>query len=120
MRNQVFRALMFFAVLLPGSSTAHAHDAAASQLRVATGMIAPFVLKEGDKLTGFSVELLNEVAHRMRVEFAWVDAGSRERQLEAVLRGDADLAMSAIEMTAEREQQVDFSLDYFHSGLQIL
>ena len=27
------------------------------QLRVATGMIAPFVLKEGDKLTGFSVEL---------------------------------------------------------------
>jgi len=39
-------------------------------LRVATGIIAPFVLKEGDKLTGFSVELWNEVARRMRVEFA--------------------------------------------------
>ena len=90
------------------------------QLRVATGMIAPFVLKEGDKLTGFSVELWNEVARRMRVEFAWVDVGLRDKQLEAVQRGDADLAMSAIVMTPEREQSVDFSLSYFHSGLQIL
>ena len=90
------------------------------QLRVATGMIAPFVLKEGDKLTGFSVELWNEVARRMRVEFAWVDAGLRDKQVEAVQRGDADIAMSAIVMTPEREQYVDFSLAYFHSGLQIL
>jgi ABC-type amino acid transport substrate-binding protein len=52
----------------------------------------------------------------MRVEFAWVDAGLRDKQLEAVQRGDADLAISAIVMTPEREQYVDFRslfpLDY--------
>ena len=104
----------------PPSLAAEVAGTPTRPLRVATGMIAPFVLKEGDKLTGFSVELWNEVARRMRVEFAWVDAGLRDKQLEAVQRGDADIAVSAIVMTPEREQSVDFSLSYFHSGLQIL
>ena len=60
------------------------------------------------------------MARRMRVDFAWIDAGLRDKQLEAVQRGDADIAMSAIVMTPEREQAVDFSLSYFHSGLQIM
>ncbi|HEY3179636.1 MAG TPA: transporter substrate-binding domain-containing protein [Casimicrobiaceae bacterium] len=115
--------VMLFLLALCSISPSFAAEVAATPtqpLRVVTGTIAPFVLKDGDKLTGFSVDLWNEVARRMRVEFAWVDAGSRDKQLEAVQRGDADIAISAIVMTPEREQYVDFSLSYFHSGLQIL
>ena len=120
--DRVSRVMLLLLALCssPLSLAAEVAATPTRQLRVATGMIAPFVFKEGDKMTGFSVELWNEVARRMRVEFAWVDAGLRDKQLEAVQRGDADIAMSAIVMTPEREQAVDFSLSYFHSGLQIL
>jgi ABC-type amino acid transport substrate-binding protein len=89
-------------------------------LRVATGALAPFVIREGDRFIGFSVDLWSELARRMRVEFVWVDEGSRANQLESVARGDADVAISAIVMTADRERILDFSQAYFDSGLQIM
>ena len=118
----VSRVALLLLVLCTGplSLAAEVATTPTRPLRVATGTVAPFVVKDGDKLTGFSVELWSEVARRMRVDFAWVDTGLREKQLEAVQRGDADVAISAIVMTPEREKSVDFSLSYFHSGLQIL
>ena len=40
--------------------------------------------------------------------------------LEAVRRGDADVAIAAIAITPEREQLVDFTHPYFNSGLEIM
>ena len=89
-------------------------------LRVATGRIAPFVIPEGGRLTGFSIDLWNELARRLRVESAWTDVGPSADQIQAVRRGDADVAISAITITQEREKVVDFSHPYFDSGLQIM
>jgi polar amino acid transport system substrate-binding protein len=90
-------------------------------VRVATGRIAPFVIPEGGRLTGFSIDLGNELARRLRVEFAWTDVGpSAADQIQAVRLGDADVAISAITITQEREKMVDFSHPYFDSGLQIM
>ena len=89
-------------------------------LHVATGRIAPFVIEEDGRLTGFSIDLWNELARRLRMEFVWTDVGSSADQIQAVRRGDADVAISAITMTQEREKVVDFSHPYFDSGLQIM
>ena len=97
--------------------------AAQSQtLRVATGQTAPFVLDENGVLTGFSIDLWQEIARRLKREFVWVKfpSNSSVEQLQAIVRGDADVAISAITMTPEREQSVDFSTSYFDSGLQIM
>src|SRR5437879_281602 len=94
-------------LVLACASPACAVEAAPLQtrpLRVATGALAPFVIKEGDRFTGFSVDLWSELARRIGVEFVWVDAGSRADQLESVPRADADVAISAIVMTPERER----------------
>lgn len=93
---------------------------AAGPLRVATGKIAPFVLKRGEQLTGFSVDMWSEIARRIGVDFVWIEAGLREEQLAALRSGDADMAISALVMTPKREQEIDFSLPYFNSGLQIM
>jgi ABC-type amino acid transport substrate-binding protein len=112
---------MCLTVLLAATSFA-AEPAAVpvAPLRVATGPLAPFVVSQDGRLTGFSVDLWNELARRMRVDFEWVDAGPRAEQVERVRRGDADVAISAIVMTPEREKIVDFSQSYFDSGLQIM
>src|SRR5262249_922774 len=89
-------------------------------LHVATGPIAPFVLKQGDQLTGFSIDLWNALARQLEVSSSFVELKTSSEQLQAVQRGDADVAISAITMTVEREELVDFSHPYFDSGLQIM
>ena len=89
-------------------------------LRVATAPIAPFVLKQGDQLTGFSIDLWTELARRLNVDSSWTELNATRELLPAVQRGDVDVAIAAITMTPEREQVVDFSHPYFDSGLQIM
>ena len=89
-------------------------------LRVATKVIAPFVLPKTDPLTGFSIDLWTELARRMRVEFTWSVVPTLPDLLRAVRRGDADVAIAAITITPEREKLLDFSYPYFDSGLQIM
>src|SRR5260221_102701 len=91
-------------------------------LRVATGQARPFVIEEDGKLTGFSIDLMNALAQRLDVKLALTNLGaqSQAEQLKSLQRGEADVAMSAIAMTAERERLVDFSMPYYDSGLQIM
>jgi len=78
------------------------------------------VLKRGEQLVGFSLDLWSELARRMRVDLVWVEAGLRDEQMETMRCGDADLVISASVMAPQREQYVDLSLSYFDSGLQIM
>ena len=106
----------------PCASAAAPAPAEAHGLRVVTGQIPPFVFKQGDALTGFSIDLWNALAQRLKADFSLTELGlhSESAQLQAVQRGDAEVAISAITMTAERERQVDFTIPYFDSGLQII
>lgn len=101
------------------TSAASAASAQPAALRVAIANVAPFVLPQGGEPQGFSIDIWNEVARRMRVDFAWRRM-ARAGLLPAVSHGDVDVAIAAITMTPERENAVDFSIPYFDSGLQIM
>jgi len=61
-------------------------------LRLATGVIEPFVVKRGNQLAVFSVDLWSEIARRMRVDFVWVEAGLRDEQMATMRRCDPTLS----------------------------
>lgn len=114
---------MALATICQAIPTAEAATTAPAQdrpLRVVTAATAPFVLPKTDPPAGFSIDLWNELARRMRVEFTWSVLSTQPELLQAVQRGDADVAIAAITMTPEREKVVDFSHPYFDSGLQIM
>ncbi|WP_341677395.1 transporter substrate-binding domain-containing protein [Niveibacterium sp. SC-1] len=106
------------------SPVAVAADAKAQALRtvvrVAVKPIAPFVIKQGAELSGFSVDLWSALAQSLKVDTAWVEVASVNEQLQAVRTGKADAAIAAITITQERDRLVDFTHPYFDSGLQIL
>jgi ABC-type amino acid transport substrate-binding protein len=77
-------------------------------LRVVTIATAPFVLPRTDPPVGFSVDLWNEVARRMHVDFTW-----------QIVR-DPSQTLGAIAVTPASDQIVDFSMPYFDSGLRIM
>lgn len=110
-------------VLLAGAARAADAPAAGPQtVRVATGPVAPFVSDRDGVLSGFSIELWAAIAQRLELQTRWVNLGpgGDAALIEAVSDGAADLAISAIAITAAREAKVDFSLPYFDGGLQIL
>jgi polar amino acid transport system substrate-binding protein len=69
---------------------------------------------------GFSIDLWNAVARQAHLQFAFVEAPTVRDILANVKEGRGDLAIAAISITAQREQEFDFSQPMFESGLQIM
>lgn len=89
--------------------------------RVAVHTLDPFVMRTGSgELTGFSVELWNEIAKRLNWTSEYLDVGNVGGQLAAVADGSAALAVGGISLTAERERAFDFSQPTLDAGLQII
>ena len=80
---------------LPGLITRA--DAAPRQLTVATRELAPFVMTGGDVKSGFTIDLLNEVAKHTGWTYNYLDGGNVQGLLKAVADGKADLGASAAE-----------------------
>ena len=107
--------IFLFLVLMPTPGQAQPES-----LRVATRIIKPFVFEEGGNLTGFSIELWQEVAIQLGTRTNYVVKPTLRELLDATQTGEADLAIAAISITEERERSWDFSHPMFDAGLQIL
>jgi ABC-type proline/glycine betaine transport system substrate-binding protein/ABC-type amino acid transport substrate-binding protein len=94
--------------------------AAASPLRVATMLFEPFVIFQGRQYTGFSIDLWNEIAEEIGLNYEIYGVNSLAKLLDDVERQAADLATAGIGITSLREMSLDFSHAYFESGLQIM
>jgi polar amino acid transport system substrate-binding protein len=90
------------------------------KLHVATRLIRPFVFEEGGRLTGFSIELWQEISKQMNVQSEFVVKPTVKELLASVAAHETTLGIAAISITAERELQWDFSQPMFDAGLQIL
>ncbi|MEH2355706.1 transporter substrate-binding domain-containing protein [Nostoc sp.] len=89
-------------------------------LLVATRVIPPFVLSNKGELSGFSIDLWRKIANQIGVESKFIEYSSVPQLLLAIKERKANLGISAISITAEREQNFDFSLPIFAGGLQIM
>jgi len=80
----------------------------------------PFSFLEGGVPSGFSIDLMTELASNLgrEVRFTYVD--NFADMLDAVEAGTVDGAIANISITADREEVVDFSQPIFESGLQIM
>jgi polar amino acid transport system substrate-binding protein len=93
---------------------------AQQKIRVVTKPVEPFSFTEGGKLVGFSIDLWEAVAKEAGFQFEMQNVESVPKMLEALKTRQADVAIAAISITAERHAVMDFSQPYFDSGLQIL
>ncbi|MEH2078378.1 MAG: transporter substrate-binding domain-containing protein [Nostoc sp.] len=89
-------------------------------LLVGTRVIPPFVLSNKGELSGFSIDLWRSIANQIGVESKFIEYSSVPELLSAIKDSKANLGIAAISITAEREQNFDFSLPIFAGGLQIM
>ncbi len=83
-----------------------------------SGLYKPFNYKEGGKLTGFDVEIGEEIASRMGLEANPV-TNPWETLTQGLKAEKFDAIIGSMAITDERLKQVDFSRPYYRSGAQI-
>ena len=127
MRRNLLRRGGFYILIVLAclyfSSSISASEPQQSQerpLQVVTKQIEPFVIKDQDRLSGFSIDLWKEMALLADVSYEFVEVETVSEQLEAVRNGEAEVAIAAISMTPEREEFLDFTYPYYLAGLQIM
>ncbi|MCX6523598.1 MAG: transporter substrate-binding domain-containing protein [Actinobacteria bacterium] len=89
-------------------------------LDIAVRNIEPFAFPTPRGWSGYSIEMWEEAADALKIPYEYQEKASVAEQLEAVRSGKADAALGAISITAAREEEFDFSIAMFDSGLQIL
>lgn len=69
---------------------------------------------DSEKLTGYEVEMMNELGKRLKLDVRYVEMGL-DGMLTSLNSGQADLAVNDIEITPEREEKFTFSEPYKYS-----
>jgi polar amino acid transport system substrate-binding protein len=79
----------------------------------------PFAVEAGGKASGFDVDLLRAVAAVADLELEVVDVG-RDGILDGPADGRCDVAASALKITPERAEAVDFTKPYLEADQSLL
>jgi ABC-type amino acid transport substrate-binding protein len=74
----------------------------------------PFEFREGGELTGFDIEMVNEMASRLGVEPNYVDTAF-DTIFTQLAAGQFDMVASATTITPERAEQVNFTEPYYRA-----
>ncbi len=117
------RALPWTGLFLLGSlwsAPAVRADEPQPPLRVVTAGSKPFVHNARKKPVGLSIEVFERLAHRVGLHYVFVPTKTVSGALDMVRRGEADIAVGPISMTAERREKLSFTVPYFRSRMGIL
>ncbi len=117
-------AMLGAAIAVPAYSQTASSSAASAQgeapeVRVAAMIAPPVVIEQNGTLTGFSVDLWNAIAARLKLKTSYQimpDVGALE---EAMRSKSADLTL-AVFITSARDEDFDFSIPTLQAGLQIM
>jgi len=117
------RALLMLAAIALGALMGRS-ALAEEALRVAVKDAPPFVIVKGGSRapSGFSVDLVREIAKRMvpKRKVVFEVQPNLDAQLSSVEKGTVDMGIAATTITSERERKLDFSHPFYRSGLGIL
>jgi polar amino acid transport system substrate-binding protein len=116
MRKRIWIGLLALIAIGGG----HAALGSQRKLTIATeGVAPPFNFFQGKKLTGFEVEVGNEVAKRMGREPEWLTFRF-ESLLIGLGQGRYDVVVASHTITEERAKAVDFSNPHYCTGAVVV
>jgi len=101
------------------SSSAASAQGETPELRVATFIAPPSVMEQNGTLTGFSVDLWNAIAARLKLKTSYQVMPDVSHLEEAMRSKNADLTLGLI-ITSARDEVFDFSIPTLQAGLQIM
>jgi polar amino acid transport system substrate-binding protein len=99
----------------PAASAPPGHE-----LVVITKDAPPFAMKGTDgEWQGISIDLWRHVAEQMHLRYRFTEGNTVQDLLDATTNGTADVAISAITVTAARARSSDFTQPFYETGLGV-
>jgi len=95
-------------------------DEALPEIRAAASPLRPMVMEEGGHLTGFSIDLWNEVAAQLKVKTSYRLVPDAPAPLDALRKHEADVAVMGVFYTTDRDREFDFSYPILNTGQQVM
>jgi ABC-type amino acid transport substrate-binding protein len=98
----------------------------ADSLRVGIKPSEPWVMYDKNstiekrKPIGFSIDLWSKISKNLGRDTQWVYYDSTAQLVEATKNGEIDAGISAITITSDREEDIDFSNSMYELGLQVM
>jgi polar amino acid transport system substrate-binding protein len=83
-------------------------------------VVPPFVMEGDGKLTSFSIDLWKEIAVRLNLTTNYEQTRDMNATADALRSKMADVAVTPIDYTSERDREFDFSHPTLEVGLQIM
>lgn len=121
--NRCLRVVVFavlIGVAAPAVAQTPAQGEPGKQVRVGTKLAPPFAMQlENGSWTGLAIDLWQAISDELGRTYGVTPYQSTKDLIDAASRGDIDAGVAAVTITADREQEVDFSHPFFRSGLAI-
>ncbi len=93
---------------------------AAGELIMATeATFPPYEYRDGDKIIGIDVEIVQEVADRLGCKLR-IDDVKFDSVIPSVISGKCDIGASGITVTEDRKKQVNFTIPYIEAAQVIV
>ncbi|KAJ3586274.1 hypothetical protein NHX12_012674 [Muraenolepis orangiensis] len=107
------------------------HSTSAKELSITTIKQDPYTMSRGSELEGYCIDLISEISRKLGFSYkvhlvkddhygALDASGSWSGMIGEVMRGEADLAVAPLTITASRERAVDMSTPFMQTGLSFL
>lgn len=122
--KKLLSIILSITMLFSMTAVAFAEETTTSGAREVVGIIkvgtcadfAPFEYMENDKILGFDIDLMNYIVARIGYGVEFVNMPF-DKLIPAVVNGEVDCAISAITITEERENVVDFTRPYLTANV---
>jgi len=97
-----------------------AQEQADNRITVVTAILPPLAMKQGDTMTGFSVDLWQEIAHRLGLTSDFKIVPDLGAYMAALRSKEAAVGNAIIYYSTERDKEFDFSFPVLEAGQQIM
>jgi len=120
--TSILRSLALIAILVSLSLAARAQDTAEEDQSILVGVheSPPFVIIEGDAVTGMAIDLWEFIAGEIGVEYEYKPFGTVAQLVDAIATNEVDLAVTNLTITEKRADRIDFTQPWFDAGLRIM
>ena len=103
----------------PYTSPADANRSKGKLVMATNAEFPPYEFREGDKITGFDVDMMTAVCDKLGYELQ-IDDMAFESVIPAVQSGKADVGVAGLSVTPDREKNVKFSDSYTVTHLVVM
>jgi ABC-type amino acid transport substrate-binding protein len=109
-------ACLFFTISFTSEGTAQ--SSSQEEIVIGTRVVPPFVIEENGEYTGLTVHLWEHIAAEMNLNYRFEET-TISNMIEGVADSSYYASASALTITADREEIVDFTHPYIVAGLGI-